>query len=94
MQLELTHDVSAMRFRGFYADAESHGHFLAALPFREELNDFAFPGSEPATQDSHVVGHRVLFAEPVKKHVRSIMLKLQQAKPSARTSSVLRPKVS
>ena len=71
MQLELTHDVSAMRFRGFYADAESHGHFLAALPFREELNDFAFPGSEPATQDSHVVGHRVLFAEPVKKHVRS-----------------------
>ena len=71
MKLKLTHDVSAMRFRGFYADAKSHCDFLAALPFREELNDLALPGSEPATQDSHVVGHRVLFAEPVQQHVRS-----------------------
>jgi len=35
VQFELAHNVGAMGFRGFYADTESHRHFLAALPFRE-----------------------------------------------------------
>ena len=35
VKFELAHDIRAMRFRGFYANSESDGHFFAALPFRK-----------------------------------------------------------
>src|SRR6266849_7547455 len=46
MKLQFAHDVSAVGFRGFYADAESDGNFLAAFSFGEELDDFTFARGE------------------------------------------------
>src|SRR5260370_5875216 len=70
VEFKLAHDVGAVRFRGFYANAKSHGYFLAALPFRKQLHDFALSRGEPAAKDSHMVSDRILLAEPVEQHVR------------------------
>src|SRR5712671_2614841 len=70
VQFELAHDVGAMRFRCFYANSESDGHFFTALPFREQLHDFALSRSKPAAEDGHVIRDCILFAEPVEQHVR------------------------
>lgn len=44
MYLELAHDVGAVGFRGFHADAKNGGHLLAAPTLREQLYDFSFAG--------------------------------------------------
>lgn len=42
MNLELSHDIRAMRFRRLHTDAQSGCDFLARLAFGKKLNDFAF----------------------------------------------------
>src|ERR1700693_1434321 len=70
MQLELAHDVGTMRFRGLHADAESHRHFLAAFSFGQQLHNFAFPRSESASENGHVIRNGILLAKAVQQHVR------------------------
>src|SRR6185437_6080324 len=36
-----------MRFSSFYAESESNGHFLGALAFSQQLNDFALARGKP-----------------------------------------------
>jgi hypothetical protein len=69
MQLEFAHNVRAMRFRRLHADSQSHGDFLAALAFREQLDDFTLARGQPAAQDGHVVRDRILLAESIQQHV-------------------------
>jgi hypothetical protein len=39
MQVELAHGIAAMCLRSFYAEAESDGHLLGTLAFRQKLDD-------------------------------------------------------
>src|SRR5579864_2728542 len=41
VQLQLAHDVSAVRFRCLHADAQGYRDFLAALAFGQQLDNFA-----------------------------------------------------
>lgn len=70
VKFQLAHDVGAMCFRGLDANAQGYGNFLAALPFGQQLHDFALSRSQAAAQDGHVVGHGVLLAEAVQEHIR------------------------
>src|ERR1700741_2442922 len=49
VQVKFPHDVRAMGFCSLHADCKRLGHFLAALPFRQQLNDFAFARGKPVT---------------------------------------------
>src|ERR1700730_4068846 len=46
MQFKFSHYICAMCFRSFYTDSQRHGHFFAALPFRQQLNYLALARSE------------------------------------------------
>jgi hypothetical protein len=46
MAIEFSHQVDAVSFRGFYADAQYGGNFLAALALGKKLYDFALARSE------------------------------------------------
>src|SRR5260370_9149333 len=70
VEFKLAHDVGAVGFRGFYANPNSHGYFLAALPFRKQLYDLALSRVEPAALDGHMLGGGILLAEPVELHAR------------------------
>src|SRR5579863_4913632 len=47
MAFQAPHDIRAVGFGGLHAQAECNGHFLAALPFRQQLHNFALPRREP-----------------------------------------------
>ena len=49
VEVELEHDVGAMSFGGVDGDAEQGGDFFVGFAFGEELQDFAFAGSEAGT---------------------------------------------
>src|ERR1700686_2344316 len=70
VQLELAHDVGAMRLRSLYTNTESHRNFFATLSFGQQLHNFAFSGSEPAAEDSHVIRDGILLAKAIQQHVR------------------------
>src|SRR5262245_60711343 len=67
MQLEPAHDVGAMRFRGFHADVQGHGNFLAGLAFGEKLHDFALAPGEPSARVASRFA-RLVAAQPVHHH--------------------------
>lgn len=46
VEVEFEHDIGAMGFGRVDADAEKIGDFLVGLAFGEELEDFAFAGSD------------------------------------------------
>ena len=46
MEIEFEHDVGAMSLGGIHTDAEEGGNLLVGSAFGEELEDFAFTGSE------------------------------------------------
>src|SRR6266852_2260632 len=71
MKFQFAHDVSAMGFRGFYADAQSDGNFLAAFSFGEELDDFAFAGSEAVAGRDFRLGGGGLPGKVVEQHFGS-----------------------
>ena len=71
MQLEFAHDVGAVRFGGFYADAKGYSYFLAAFALRKQLHYFALPRREAAAKNGHVVGDCILLAEAIEQHVCS-----------------------
>ena len=56
MEVELEHDIGAMGFGGVYGDAEEGGDFFVGFAFGEELQDFAFAGSEARTGRLRGVG--------------------------------------
>src|SRR5579871_6296591 len=58
-----------MGLGGLYADAEGDGDFLAALAFREELNDFAFARSEAVASGSSRLNRSGTLGEVVEEHV-------------------------
>src|SRR3984957_21066063 len=43
MAIEFSHNVGAMRFRRFDAQAQRHRNLLAAFSFCQQLHDFALP---------------------------------------------------
>src|SRR5712691_11848183 len=52
MQVELSHDVCAMSFRSFVADAQYNSHLLGVLAFGKKLQHFALAGREDAGDTS------------------------------------------
>ena len=49
MQIQLEHDIGAMRLCGFDAYAQRLGNFFVGLALGEQLGDFAFAWSEKAS---------------------------------------------
>lgn len=45
VDLEFLHDVSPVRLSSFHTDVQQAGHFLCALPFRNQLQDLRLPGA-------------------------------------------------
>ena len=47
MYFELAHYIGSMCLRGFDADPKGNSDFLAALPFRQQLNNFPLTRCKP-----------------------------------------------
>src|ERR1700689_5332231 len=71
MAVKFPHDIGPVSLRGFYAQIESHGDFLAAFSFGEKLNDFALPWSQADRARSGVLRTRIALQKAVQYHLRN-----------------------
>ncbi len=60
VNFQFTHDIGAVRLRRLHADAQHRSNFLAALPFRQQLYDFPFTGSQAVAYSGGNVRVRLL----------------------------------
>jgi hypothetical protein len=43
MQMQLPHDIAAMRIHSFHTQCQMRGYLLAGFAFSQKLDDFSFP---------------------------------------------------